>query len=46
MGKLTLFGTALLVVLVLGGVTFLAFWSPAPPANRIEHAIPDARLPR
>jgi len=46
MGKLTLIAVLVLVVLVLGGVTLLAFWDPAPPGNRVEHAIPDARLPK
>ena len=35
-----------LLVLVLGGVIFLATWDAAPPQQRIEITIPDDRLPR
>lgn len=35
-----------LVVVVLGGVTFLVTWDIPPPTARIERVIPDDQLPR
>jgi hypothetical protein len=35
-----------LLVLLLGGVLFLATWDIPPPTARIERSIPDERLPR
>lgn len=35
-----------LIVLVLGGVVFLATWDIPPPTARVETVIPDERLPR
>lgn len=36
----------LTLVLVLGGVIFLATWDTPPPQQRIELTIPDDKLPR
>jgi len=35
-----------LLVLVLGGVIFLATWDRPPPIQQIEVEIPDSQLPR
>jgi len=35
-----------LIVLVLGGVVFLATWDIPPPTATVETVIPDERLPR
>ena len=35
-----------LLVIVLGGVIFLATWDRPPPIQQIEVEIPDAQLPR
>ena len=35
-----------LLVVLLGGVLFLATWDIPPPTARIERPIPDDRLPR
>ena len=35
-----------LLVLVLGGVIFLATWDRPPPIQQIEIEIPDSQLPR
>ncbi len=35
-----------LLVVVLGGVIFLATWDRPPPIQQIEVEIPDAQLPR
>jgi hypothetical protein len=36
----------LVLVLLLGGVVFLATWDRPPPTARVEEVIPDERLPR
>lgn len=40
-----LFALALLVV-ILGGVVFLATWEIEPPTVQVETVVPDERLPR
>lgn len=35
-----------LLVVVLGGVVFLATWDIPPPTETVETVIPDERLPR
>ncbi len=46
MGKFALIAAAVVVVIVLGGATFLMVWDIPAPSARVEHAIPDARLPK
>ncbi|MCB1883332.1 MAG: hypothetical protein KDG89_04935 [Geminicoccaceae bacterium] len=36
----------LLLVLLLGGVIFLATWDAPPPQRQIEFTVPDDKLPR
>jgi hypothetical protein len=45
MGKIVLIGAALVVVAIAGGVGFLSMWDIPAPTERVEHVIPDARLP-
>ncbi len=44
MGKFVLIGAAVLAVIIVGGLTFLAAWDVPAPSVRVEHAIPDAKL--
>ena len=46
MGKFILIALATLIVLVVAGGGVLMFWHIPAPTARVEHAIPDARLPR
>jgi hypothetical protein len=46
MGKMVLIGVALVVVVIAGGVGFLAVWDMPAPTAPVEHVIPDARFPR
>jgi len=46
MGKFILIVLATLVVLVVAGAGILMFWDIPAPTARVEHPIPDARLPR
>ncbi len=46
MARITLIAVGVLAVLVVGGIAFLAVWDIPAPANRVEHAIPEARLPK
>lgn len=34
------------LVLVLGGVVYLATWDAPPPTTRVERVLPDGRFPR
>ncbi|MDE2166366.1 MAG: hypothetical protein KGJ66_08515 [Alphaproteobacteria bacterium] len=45
MGKFILLALATLVVLIAAGGGVLMFWHIPVPTTRIEHPIPDARLP-
>jgi len=46
MGKVTV-GLVIVVVLVLlGGMAFLAFWNPPAPTAPVEKVLPDARFPK
>jgi hypothetical protein len=45
MGKMILIAIGLLVVVVAGGVGFLAVWDIPAPTAHVEHVIPDARFP-
>jgi len=46
MGKVTV-GLVIVVVLVLlGGMAFLAFWNPPAPSAPVEKVLPDARFPK
>lgn len=45
MGKIVLIGVGLLVVVIAGGVGFLAFRDIPAPTAHVEHVIPDARFP-
>lgn len=44
MGKLFLILTALLGVLIVGGIGFLTVWDIPAPTARVEKVIPDARF--
>jgi hypothetical protein len=46
MGKFVLIAAAVLVVIVAGAVGTLMFWNVPAPSARIEHVIPDAKLPK
>ena len=35
-----------IVLLLLGGMAFLAFWNPPPPSAPVQKVIPDARFPK
>ena len=45
MGKVVLIGAAVLVVLVIVAAGVLMFWDVPAPSARVEHVIPDAKLP-
>ncbi len=44
--KLTVAILVLVVVLLGGGVTYLALWDIPAPSKSVEKVIPDERLPR
>jgi hypothetical protein len=46
MGKFVLIAVAALVVIVIGAATLLMVWDVPAPSARVEHAIPDAKLPK
>jgi hypothetical protein len=46
MAKFALIAAAALVVIILGGATLLMVWDVPAPSARVEHAIPDAKLPK
>jgi hypothetical protein len=46
MGKLFLTALGLLIIVVAVGVAYFAISDPSPPAGKVEHAIPDSRLPQ
>jgi hypothetical protein len=46
MGKFALIAAAALVVIVIGVAGALMFWNPPAPSARVEHVIPDAKLPK
>ncbi|MGH7126642.1 MAG: hypothetical protein ACREFI_19850 [Stellaceae bacterium] len=46
MGKVVLVLLAAVVLAVLGGLSWLAFWDIPAPNQPIERVIPDARFPK
>jgi len=46
MGKVVLVLLAVVVVAVIGGLAWLAFWDIPAPNQPIERVIPDARFPK
>ena len=46
MGKLTVALVFGIVMALLGGMAFLAFWSPPPPSAPVEKVIPNDRFPK
>lgn len=45
-GKLVRLLTLTLIIVILGGVVFLATWDIPPPTVQVETVVPDERLPR
>ena len=45
-GKLTIAFVILIVLALLGGMAFLAFWNPPPPSAPVEKVIPNERFPK
>lgn len=46
MGKITLIALAAVIVIIIGGATLLMVWDIPAPSTRVEHAIPDSRIPK
>ena len=46
MGKVTVALVIAIVLSLLGGMAFLAFWNPPPPSAPVEKVLPDARFPK
>jgi hypothetical protein len=46
MGKLTVALVIVVVLALLGGMAFLAFWNPPPPSAPVEKVIPNERFPK
>lgn len=46
MGKFALIAAAVLAVVVIGAVSTLMFWNVPAPSARVEHVVPDAKLPK
>jgi hypothetical protein len=46
MGKLLLTVIGLVVIVVAAGIVYFAVADVPPPFGKIEHAIPDSRLPK
>lgn len=46
MAKFALIAAAVLIVIVVGVVSTLMFWNIPAPSARVEHVIPDAKLPK
>jgi hypothetical protein len=44
MGKLALFAIALVIVVLVAGGAFLAFWDIPAPTSTVEKVVPDARF--
>ena len=37
---------ATIIVIIIGGATLLMVWDIPAPSARVEHAIPDSRIPK
>lgn len=46
MGKFALIAAAALAVIIIGAVGALMFWNVPAPSARVEHVVPDAKLPK
>jgi cytochrome b subunit of formate dehydrogenase len=46
MGKIVLIAAAVLIVIIIGVAGTLMFWDVPAPSARVEHVIPDSKLPR
>ncbi len=46
MAKFALIAAGALVVIVIGITATLMFWNAPAPTARVEHVIPDAKLPK
>jgi hypothetical protein len=46
MAKFALIAAAVLVVVIVGALGTLMFWNIPAPSARVEHVIPDAKLPK
>jgi hypothetical protein len=46
MGKVTVALVIVIVLVLLGGAAFLAFWNPPVPTAPVEKVLPDARFPK
>ncbi|HUC71244.1 MAG TPA: hypothetical protein VMS01_08645 [Stellaceae bacterium] len=46
MGKLTIGFVLIVILAVLGGAAFLAFWNPPVPSAPVQKVLPDARFPK
>ena len=46
MAKLTLIVVMVVMLMVLGGVIFLAYWDFPAPTTKVEKVLPDARFPK
>jgi len=46
MPKYALIAAAVIAVIVLGGAGVLMFWDFPAPTAKVEHAIPDSKLPK
>jgi len=46
MGKVLLVVTLIVVIGLLGGGLFLAFWDIPAPTAKVEKVLPDARFPK
>jgi hypothetical protein len=46
MAKLTIGVVVVVVLAALGGVIFLALWSPPAPTVPVEKVVPNARFPK
>jgi hypothetical protein len=46
MAKYALIAVAVLAVIILGGALGLMFWDIPAPSAKVEHAIPDSKLPK
>ncbi|HVJ54128.1 MAG TPA: hypothetical protein VM689_16795 [Aliidongia sp.] len=46
MGRIVLALVLVLVVCLIGGFAFLAFWDVPAPVEKVEKVLPDARFPK
>ena len=46
MPKYALIAAAVIAVIVLGGAGVMMFWDFPAPTAKVEHAIPDSKLPK